>query len=201
MKLQTILVLTCVNTLAFAAPQKFDFKDPKGVNNATFKLDAPLEAITGSANGVSGSVEFDPEKPEATKGAINVASSTMHVGNPMMKEHLQSAKWMDVNKYPEISFETKQLKNVKTSGDTTTADAVGMLKIKDVSKEITVPIKLTYLKDKLEKRVPNMKGDLLIVRSNFTIKRSEFNVNPGQGEDKVSDEIELSLSVAGASPR
>ena len=34
-------------------PMDFDFKDPKGVNNATFKLDAPLEAINGSATTVS----------------------------------------------------------------------------------------------------------------------------------------------------
>ena len=41
---------------ALAAPLTFDFKDPKGVNNAVFKLDAPLEAINGSANGILGKV-------------------------------------------------------------------------------------------------------------------------------------------------
>ncbi|MBM3846524.1 MAG: YceI family protein, partial [Verrucomicrobia bacterium] len=48
---------------AFAASQSFDFKDPKGVNNATFKLDAPLEAISGSASGISGSIQFAPANP------------------------------------------------------------------------------------------------------------------------------------------
>jgi hypothetical protein len=70
-----------------------------------------------------------------------------------------------------------------------------------VSKELTVPVKLTYLKDKLGERVPNQKGDLLVIRSNFIIKRSDFNINPGQFEDKVSDAIDITLSIAGASPK
>ena len=58
--LNTFLVLAGVASAALAAPQTFDFKDPKGVNNAVFKLDAPLEAINGTANGISGTVTFDP---------------------------------------------------------------------------------------------------------------------------------------------
>src|SRR4249920_3795203 len=125
--------------VAMAAPQTFDFKDPKGVNNAVFKLDAPLEAINGSANGISGTVTFDPANPAATKGKIVVASASLHVPNPMMKEHLHSATWMDVANNQEITFELKDLKNAKTAGDKTTADATGTLFIKGVAKEITAP--------------------------------------------------------------
>jgi polyisoprenoid-binding protein YceI len=186
---------------ALAAPQTFDFKDPKGVNNIVFKLDGLLEAIQGSANGITGSVTFDPENPATTRGKLVVATESLHVPNPMMKEHLHGGQWMEVAKYPEISFETKELKDVKTSGDQTTADAVGTLTIKGVAKEITAPIKLSYLKDKLGQRVPNLKGDLLVLRSSFTIKRSDFGINPGAPQDKVSDNIELTLSVAGAAAR
>lgn len=191
-----------IGSAAFAAPQSFDFKDPKGVNNAVFKMDAPLEAINGSANGISGNVSFDPANPGATKGRIVVTSSSLHVGNPVMKEHMHGNQWMDVAKFPEITFETKALKNVKTSGDVTTADAVGSLKIRDVVKEVTVPIKLTYLKDKLAVRSNGqLKGDLLVIRSTFNIKRNDYGINPGAPEDKVAQEIELTLSIAGASPK
>jgi polyisoprenoid-binding protein YceI len=186
---------------AFGATQSFDFKDPKGVNNVVFNLDAPLEAITGSANGISGKVDFDPANPGGAKGKIVIASSTLHVGNPMMKDHLHSENWLDVKKYPEITFEAKELKNVKTMGDVTTADASGTLTIKGVAKDKTIPVKLSYLKDKLGQRVPNQKGDLLVIRSNFQVKRSEFNIMAGQNEDKVSDIIDITLSLAGASPK
>lgn len=200
-KLHLLLALACMNGVVLAAPQTFDFKDPKGVNNAVFELDAPLEAINGNATGISGTVTFDPANPAATKGKIIVATSSLHVGNPMQQQHLLSDKWMDAAKHPEISFEAKALKNVKSSGDTTTADVTGNFTLKGISKEITVPVKLTFLKDKLGQRVPNQKGDLLVLRSNFTIKRSDFGIMPGQVEDKVSDTIELTLSIAGASPR
>ena len=200
-KLNCLLALACLNTVALAAPQTFDFKDPKGVNNAVFKLDAPLEAVTGSANGISGTVTFDPANPSATKGKLVVAASSLHVGNPTMKQHLHSDKWLDVAKYPQITFETKEVKNVKIIADTTAADVTGVLTIKGISKEVTVPVKLTYLKDKLGQRVPNMNGDLLVIRTSFDIKRSDFGINPGQFEEKVSDVIELTLSIAGASPR
>ena len=199
--LVSLLGLTALSSIALAAPQTFNFKDPKGVNNAVFKLDAPLEAINGSANGVSGTVTFDPAHPGATKGKIVVAASSLHVPNPMMKEHLHGAQWLDVAKNAEITFEAKELKNVKTSGDNTSADVVGTLTIKGVTKEITAPIQLSYLKDKLGQRVPKMEGDLLVIRSNFTIKRSDYGINPSAPQDKVADEIHLTLSIAGASPK
>jgi polyisoprenoid-binding protein YceI len=199
MRLPALLAVISLPIAAWAAPESFDFKDPKGVNNAVFKLDAPLEAITGSANGISGTVSFDPEKPAATTGKITVASTSMTVPNPMQKQHMQSPNWLDVAKYPEISFDVNQLKNAKTEGNVTSAEAVGTFNLKGVSKEITVPVKLTYLKDKLSARVPNLKGDLLVIRANFELKRSDFNLMPGQMEDKVSNNIEISLSVAGAS--
>ena len=207
MKTQLSILLTSVGlaTSVLAAPQTFDFKDPKGINNAGFKLDALLESINGSANGISGTVTFDPENPAATKGKIAVAVDTMTLPNTMQQGHMRGPQWLDAAKYPEISFEAKELKNVKTEGEVTTADAVGTFTCKGVSKDMTIPVKLTYLKDKLGERMKGMpnaqQGDLLVIRSNFSIKRSDFNINPGQFNDKVSEEINLNLALAGASPK
>jgi hypothetical protein len=66
---------------------------------------------------------------------------------------------------------------------------------------VTVPVKLAYLKGKLSQRVPNQTGDLLVIRTTFPIKRSDFGINLKAPEDKVSDTIELTLSLAGASAR
>jgi polyisoprenoid-binding protein YceI len=199
MKLIHIIPLVSLATAVYAAPQSFDFKDPKGVNNAVFNLDAPLESVNGSASGITGTVSFDPENPAATTGKIIVAAESMTVPNPMQKEHLHSANWLDVAKYPEITFEAKSLANVKTDGNVTTADVTGTFTLHGVSKDITVPVKLTYLKDKLNARVPSLQGDLLVIRANFSINREDFDIQKGKFEDKVSPTINLTLSIAGAS--
>ncbi len=201
MKLTYLLPLLALTTAAYAAPSTFDFKDPKGINNAGFKLDAPLESINGSANGITGTVSFDPANPSATTGKIVIAAETLTVPNPMQKEHMHSDKWLDVKTYPEITFEAKSFANVKTDGDVTTADVTGTFTLHGVSKDVTAPVKFTYLKDKLGDRVPNQKGDLLVIRANFTINRGDFNIQKGQFEDKVSDDININLSIAGSRPK
>jgi polyisoprenoid-binding protein YceI len=194
------LLLALAGSAAFAAPQTFDFKDPKGVNNVQFRIDAPLESTSGQGTGISGTVTFDPAAPEATTGRIVLAASSVTVGNPTMLGHLHSANWLDVAKFPEITFEAKRLGRVTASGDSFKADVTGVLTVKGTSKEITVPVTITYLPGKLGARLgkPELKGDLLVLRAQFSISRTDFGIQPGQYTDKVSDEIQLTLSLAGA---
>jgi polyisoprenoid-binding protein YceI len=196
-----IFALIVLNAVAFAAPQTFDFKDPKGVNNVIFKTDAPLESINGTATGVSGMVTFDPADPGSLKGKIVVAAASLRVPNTMMQGHLQSDKWLDVAKYPDITFETTAVEDVKTTGNVTTAKVTGTMTIHGVSNKITVPVKITYLKDKLHERFPQLQGDLLVLRATFIVKRGDYGINKDAFEDKVSDEIELTLALAGQAPR
>jgi len=200
-KLFCVLFLASLGATAPAALIDFDFKDPKGVNNIVFKTDAPLESINGVATGISGRVTFDPDNPGTVKGKIIVEAKSLHLGNPMQKEHLHGDKWLDVAKHPDITFEVETAKNAKTQGNVTTADVSGKFSLHGVTKTITVPVKMTFLKDQLKARTPGKDGDLLVIRASFKIKRSDFAINPGQGEEKVSDEIELNLSIAGAAPR
>jgi len=185
-----------------AAPVSFDFKDPKGVNAVQFTLDSLLEPIVGTAGGVSGAVSFDPSAPEATAGKIVVAASSLKVANSTMNGHLLSDAWIDADAHPEITFELVKLANVKTAGTTTTADATGKFTLKGVTKDVTVPVKLTYLADALEKRTkPGNKGDLLVVRGEFTIERADYGIQPGKNEDKVSKEIKLTIAIVGTAPK
>ena len=182
-----------------AEPIVFDFKDPKKVNNALFLLDAPLESISGTATGISGAITFDPEKPAATKGKIILDASSLHVDNPVMKKHMLDKGWMDVANHPKIQFVAENFTNVKVDGSKIQAKAVGKFSVKGVTKKVTVPVTLTFLKGMLVKR-NRVPGDLLVLRSDFTIKRSDYGINSGNNEEKVSDEIEIKLRVAGAAP-
>ena len=134
------------------------------------------------------------------KGKILVATETLHVPNPVMLEHLHGPKWLDITTHPQIAFELKEVSNVKRDGTSGTADVKGTFTLKGVSKDITVPVKVTYLPGKLKARGGDVDGDLLVVRSNFKINRSDFGIQAGQNTDKVSEEINVTLSLAGAAP-
>ena len=198
-KLAWVLILSVAPGVLNADSIKFDFRDPKKVNNVVFLMDAPLESINGTATGVSGTVSFDPAKPAATTGKIVLATSSLHVDNPVMKKHMLDEGWMHVSKFPTIEFVAGKMTEVKTSGTTITGTIDGKLTVKGDTKKVSVPVRLTYLKGMLIKR-NRVPGDLLVLRSDFTIKRSDYGINAGNNEEKVSDEIELKLRVAGAAP-
>jgi polyisoprenoid-binding protein YceI len=180
----------------------FDFKDPKGVNAISFHLDSLLEPISGTANGITGMVNYDPAQPAATSGQIVVATPTLTVTNDTMREHLLSDNWLNAAANPEITFAIKSLEGIRTDGNTTTANAVGSFSLKGVTKEVTVPVTITHLPGAFGKRInkPELGGDLLVVRGKFSISRTDYGIRPGQNEDKVADEIELSLALVGSAP-
>ncbi len=195
-------LLSLLATSLTADPISFDFTDPKGVNTINFNLDAQLEAINGNAKGVTGRVQFDPEAPQNTTGILEVDTASMHVSNPRMKEHLHGKLWMEVAKYPKISFKVSSLDKVSIHGNITTADIIGQLTIKGITREIISRTTLTFLQGKLKARMGprGPDGDLLILRTKFVVNRSDFEINAGQNTEKVAEEIEISLSLAGQAP-
>ncbi|MCU0794198.1 MAG: YceI family protein, partial [Opitutaceae bacterium] len=167
------LVASGASLVAFAAPQTFDFTDPKGVNNVQFSLDAPLESITGTSTGISGKIVYDPAAPETVSGVIVLDASTLTVGNAIMRDHMLGENWLDAAKHPTIRFEAGRVAAVRRQAAKTEVDLVGTLTLKGVSKEITVPVSFTHLPDKLGARLGDEKvrGDLLVVRTQFTVQR------------------------------
>lgn len=203
-KMSHIFSLACAGlfatSISFADVLEFDFNDPKKVNSITFLMDAPLESINGTANGIKGTVAFNPKDPASISGTIKLKTETITVPNDTMEDHIHGSKWMDTDKYEHIVFSAKELSKIETNGDTTKGHLLGDITIKGITKEITVPITITYLPGKLAARSNGaMKGDLLVLRSNFTVKRSDFNINAGNALDKVAEDIEIRLALAGAS--
>lgn len=202
MKIQALAVAALLSTQAFADEVAFDFKDPKGVNNIVFKLDAPLESISGTTNGISGIISADPAEPEDIEGKIIVDARTLSVPNPLMQEHMLGAEWLDTAKHPEITFEIKEVLNSKKEGNTGTAEVKGIFTMKGISKEVLVPVSVTYLPGRLTDRTGGkVEGDLLVVRTNFQINRGDYGIKQGENLDKVSDVIDISLALAGAAPK
>ena len=181
----------------------FDFKDPRGVSQVAFRLDAPLESISGTAKEVAGTVTVDPDNLSIAKGKIVVTTKSLVVPNPIMRMHLLSKDWLNARSNPEISFEIKKVGRVTQKGaDASEVEVTGAFTLNQATKEIVTKADVIYLPGKLGETTNNeVHGDLLVVRSNFKIRRSDFGIRPGEFLDKVADEIALSVNVIGSAPR
>ncbi len=202
--LRTIVLAGFTVVGVTAAPQAFDFKDPKGVNAITFTLDSVLEPIAGTASDVSGTVTFDPAAPAATSGKIDVAAASLQVPNEKMTEHLVGANWVNAEQHPEISFAFTSLDDVAPAGENRwTANARGDFTLKGVTKAVSVPVTLSYLPGQYGRRLnkPEEGGDLLVVRGAFTIQRGDYGIQPGRNEDKVAPAIQLTFALVGGAPK
>ena len=198
-----ILVVVAIFWEARAENLSFDFKDPRGVSNVAFSLDAPLESINGTAKGIAGTVIVDLDDLSTAKGKVVIATKSLVVPNPLMRMHLLSKDWLNARSNPEIIFEiTKVGRVTKTGAHASEVEVTGAFTLNQVTKEVVTKADVVYLPGKLGETTTNkIQGDLLVIRSNFKIRRSDFRIRPGEFLDKVSDEISLSVNLIGSAPR
>ena len=187
--------------LRSASAADFEFKDPKGVNSVQFLLDSEVEPIMGQASGVSGTIAFDPAAPEKTTGKIAVETESIHFQNQKMTDTLRQPDWLNTKQFTEITFAFKQVKSAKKSGENGfEMEVTGDFTCAGVTKELTVPVRATYLKGKAGERLQGAKGDLLVLRSEFAIKRSDFKIKPGMMNAVVAEDIHIRVSITGMHP-
>lgn len=179
---------------------EFDFTDMKGVNAISFTADSTLEPITGFGSGVGGKVTMNPADPKSLAGELTLETAKLKVSNDGMTKVMLNADWLDAEKNKEITFKIKKVADSKPGKAANSFDltVTGDMTLHGVTKEMTVPVSATYLAGRLGDRVRGVNGDLLVLRSNFSVKRGDFGIKPGQGVESVADEIQIRAAIVGA---
>ena len=174
-----------------------------GKNQIQFVSDAPMEKIHGTASDISGEIKLNPANLEKTIGRIVVGVASMETGIKKRDEHLHSKDWMDVKQFANIVFEVKTLEDVSVKATQAKADilatAVGEFTMHGVTKEVKIPVEMTYLlaSEKTKKRAP---GDFLVVKGAFKIALKDFDITGARGMvgSRVGTEIDLDANFFGA---
>ena len=201
---RTIFLLsTVISAQGFKAKatgiQTFNFEDKSGRNQTSFFSATPLEDITGTGSAVSGTVSFDVANFAKTlKGKISVKVASINTGIELRNHHLQSANWLNAEKYPDVSFVIISVSDVKQTADNKLEFNVkGNFSIHGITKEVTAVADVTYLdeNDQTRKRAP---GDLLGVSAKFSINLSEYNIDNDLVGNKVAEKIEVSINIVGS---
>jgi polyisoprenoid-binding protein YceI len=201
----TATLLLAAAPLLQAEAVEFDFKDPKGVNGLVFVMDSQLEPIVGMVGGVTGTVEYDPADPTTFAGEISVDIGQISFINPGMTKVLQGADWLDIADrfITTMRFDSAKLAEGSESADaepgTTKLEVEATLIFGEEELPMTLPLSVTHLPDAAADRGAAKEGDLLLLRSEFSVSRIDLGINPEQPTDKVGPMIRVMVPIAGYS--
>ena len=108
--------------------------DPHHTSVAFSAKHLGVATVRGSFEKVDAEVDLDdPEDPTTGRGTVTIDAASITTGNPQRDGHLRAADFLDVEKYPTITF---KLTSVERKGDD--YQVVGDLTIKDVTKPVTL---------------------------------------------------------------
>ncbi|MBI3071985.1 MAG: YceI family protein [Deltaproteobacteria bacterium] len=189
---------------AFAETKTFTAK-PNGWSRVTFESDAPIESIVGVSTKVEGTIEVDPAAAkEGTKGKIEIDVASLNTGIALRDDHLRSKMWLDAEAHPKLTFELEKIKGIGAlkAGKYVKGKARGKLTVKGQTREVTLPVRvgLFEIPEGMKKQMPELKGDLLRVSTQFELKLSDYGVQvPAMLGMKVSDKIKIRVDVSALS--
>ena len=92
--------------------------------------------VRGGFNNVQGTVAYDAENPSASSINVVIDTNTINTMEPDRDKHLRSADFLDVEKFPTITFKSK---TVEPAGDGELR-VTGDLAIHGVTKEVVLKI-------------------------------------------------------------
>ena len=104
-------------------------------SQVTFKVKhLAISTVTGRFDLLEGSYSVDLENIANSTVDTSIVASSINTNKKKRDDHLKSAEFLDVEKYPNITFKSKEIKN----GDGNKFQMVGDLTIHGITKEVTL---------------------------------------------------------------
>jgi polyisoprenoid-binding protein YceI len=94
-----------------------------------------VATVRGHFKNVDAELELDdPNDPTTGRGKVTIDAASIDTGSEQRDGHLRNEDFLDVEKFPTITFEVKQIKPAADGNFIVTAD----LTIKDVTREVAL---------------------------------------------------------------
>ena len=143
-----------------------------------------ISTVRGAFTKVSGSAQYDPSNVSKTSIDATIDASSVDTRVSMRDEDLRSPNYLDVAKYPTITFKSK---SVQAAGEGK-LKIVGDLTIHGVTKEVTLDV------DGPSAPVTDPKGNSHVGASASTnVNRKDFGV--GGSSNMVGEDITITIDV------
>ena len=146
--------------------------------------------VTGVFESTSGTIDYTPGNPTATKADVTIEAKTINTRNGRRDTHLRTDDFINVEKFPSITFKSKRVQNVRPDG----FEMVGDLTIRDVTKEVVLKV------DGIAPPVKDPQGNRRVgANATTTITRKDFGVNYNRaleaGGVLIGDEVKINIEI------
>jgi len=183
----TLTIVALIAISALAAAQAGTWKIDPNHSSAQFAVKhLGVSTVRGAFTKVSGSATYDAADPSKNTVDVSIDASSVDTRVQMRDNDLRSPNFLDVQKYPTITFKSKQ---AKTAG-AGKLQIVGDLTIHGVTKEVVLEV------DGPSAQIKDPWGNQRIGASATTkINRNDFGVKglPGVVGDDISITIDTEL--------
>ena len=174
-------------SLAQAKPATWDIDTAH--SGVAFTIRHLFAKVPGSFDAFSGTVVYDAENPAASSAQIEIQAKSIDTKNDRRDNHLRSADFFEVEKYPTITFKSTAVKDLGGGKHELTGD----LTMHGVTKSVTLAV--TFLG-----AGPGMGGE---TRAGFeatgTLNRKDFgivwNKALDQGGTLLGDDVAITIGV------
>jgi polyisoprenoid-binding protein YceI len=151
---------------------------------------AMVTTVRGFFAEFEGAATLDSTNPAASSVELTIKVASITTGQAQRDEHLRTADFLEVEKYPEITFRSTSVEQV----DEDTFDVTGDLTIKDVTRAVTVPFTLTgTAKDPFGNTRVGFEGAATINRTDWGLT---YNAALETGGVLISDKVKLEFDVS-----
>jgi polyisoprenoid-binding protein YceI len=153
-----------------------------------------ISTVRGEFKKVSGSASYDPADPSKTLLEATIDATTVDTRVDMRDNDLRSPNFLDVQKYPTITFKSRRAESAGSGKLKITGD----LTIHGVTKEVMLDV------DGPTAPVKDPRGNFHMGASaTTTISRKDFGVNgaPAMAGDEISITIDAELIKASPAPQ
>jgi len=145
-----------------------------------------LTTVRASLSGTTGELEFDPDRPESGRIRLAIPASTVNTGDEKRDGHLRSADFLDVERFPEITFESTKIRKADDRLVVT-----GDLTIRGVTKPVDVSVEPNGV-------VQGMKGRVAGFSATASVDRTAFGLvwnMPVPGGVLVSEKLKVEFDL------
>ncbi len=165
------------------------FAIDKTHSEVTFQVRHLVTKVRGRFTDFSGTIQFNQAQPEQSSVVFTINTASVDTGTPDRDAHLRTDDFFSVDKHPTMSFVSSSV----TKKSDERFDVAGTLTIRDVVKEITLPvIYLGEAKDPWGNVRAGFETEITVNRKDFGLA---WNAALETGGFLVGDEVKISVSV------